>query len=345
MKPMLSQIALATVTGVVSASSAWAESAAAVNVRVDSQREEVVVTVPGIRIPAATLYSHHPSEKHLPFDWPVDGWLRGYRFDLLASDGRPLPREMLHHAGVANLSRRQLPYPLVERLFAAGRETSPVMLPESLGVPIAAGQQLALYYALANPTETPIEGVTLRISIVCTPAGAGRPKDVFPLYLDANPMITGGTRAFDIPPGTSVTSALFTLPEGGWLRAAGAHLHDYAVEVRLEDVVTGKVLARLKTKRRADGRLISVASTRFLLKRHGVRLAANHPYRVVGVYENPTSAAIPDGAMAFIAGPFIPDDPRRWPAIDPADPVFRQDLVEMLGEAAHVEHHAAGGRH
>ena len=338
MRPMLIHVAVIALA-VGASTGSRADSVSDVQVAVDALRQQVVVTVADVRIPAATLYSHHPSEKHLPFEWPVEGWLRGYRFELLAADGRPLPREMLHHAGVSNLSRRQLPYPLVERLFAAGRETGPVRLPASMGVPMEAGQRLALYYALANPTQNPIEGVTLRISIDWTPAGAKRPKDVFPLYLDANPMTIGGTRAFDIPPGLSATSAQFTLPEAGWLRGVGAHLHDYAVEIRLEDVITGKVLARLKTRRQTDGRLISVGSTRFLLKRHGLRLAANRPYRVVGVYENPTSKAIPHGAMAFLAGPFIPDDPRRWPVIDDTDPIFQRDLSEMLGEDTHAGHH------
>jgi hypothetical protein len=112
-------------------------------------------------------------------------------------------------------------------------------------------------------------------------------------------------------------------------------LHDYAVEMRLEDVRTGKILARLKTKRHADGRLIEVNSTRFVFKRGGLYLAANHQYRVIAVYDNPTSATIPAGAMAFMAGPFIPDDVGRWPSIDATDPVFREDLAGLLGEGAH----------
>ena len=88
----------------------------------------------------------------------------------------------------------------------------------------------------------------------------------------------------------------------------GAHLHDYAVEMRLEDAVNGKVLARIKTKREPDGRLISVSTTKFLLKLGGLRVKANHPYRVVAVYDNPTKETISDGAMAFLVGAFIPDD-------------------------------------
>jgi hypothetical protein len=336
---MLAHLVVTMLAVTVSTPVSGLESTADVQVRIDSEHREVVVTVGRIHIPEATLYSHHPSEKRLRFQWPVRGWLRGYRLDLLDSAGRTLPREMLHHAGVANLDRRQLAYPLVERLIAVGRETQPVMLPASMGVPLAPGQQLLLYYALANATASPIDGAELRLSITWTPDSADPPRNVLPLFLDANPKAAGaGTRAFDVPPGVSIISAEFTLPVGGRLRALGGHLHDYAVEIRLEDVRTGKTLARLETKRHADGRLIAVSSTRFFFKRRGLHLAANHQYRVIAVYDNPTSATIPAGAMAFMAGPFIPDDLGRWPSLDATDPVFQEDLAGLLGEGAHDEH-------
>ena len=164
------------------------------------------------------------------------------------------------------------------------------------------------------------------------------------MYLDANPKPTGGTRSFDVPAGISVTSSEFKLPVAGRLRALGAHLHDYAVEMRLEDVLTGKVMARIKTKRQPDGRLISVNMTRFVFKRGGLWLAANHPYRVVAVYDNPTSATIPDGAMAFLVGPFIADDAKLWPSVDATDQVFQEDLAVLLGKSAHAAHGHGGHR-
>ena len=267
-----------------------------------------MVTVGPLHIPEATPYAHHHAEEAVGFDWPVGGWVRGYRLDLLDKDGRLLPREMLHRAGVVNLDRRQLPYPMAERLLAVGRETGPVTLPDSMGVPLAPAQRLVLYYALVNATADPIDGATLRLAMTWTPERAHPPRDVFPLFMDANPKAQGGnTRAYDVPPGVSITAAEFTLPVSGWVRAVGGQLHDYAVEIRLEDVQTNKVLVRLKARRRADGRITALSSKRFLLKRHGLRLDANRVYRVVGVYDNPTGDTIPAGAMAFMAGPFIPE--------------------------------------
>lgn len=316
-----------------------------VEVREDVTRREIVVRVSGIDVPAGLAYAHHPEEHREPFAWPSTGWLRGYRIDVLDGQGKPLPREVFHHAGVANLDRRQLAYPQVERLVAVGRETAPVLLPESMGVPLVKGQQMLMYFALVNPTDQPLVGVTLQLTVSWIPEAAGAPKPVFPVAFDANPKSTGGTRAFDLPPGVSATSAEFSLPVGGHLRALGAHLHDYAVEVRLEDVVSGKVLVRLAARRDATGTLLSVDSTRFLLKRKGLHLEPNRRYRVVGVYDNPTGETIRDGAMAFLAGPFSPDDVALWPKVDPANAEYQTDRAGILGVAgAHVHHRSHGAQ-
>jgi hypothetical protein len=47
---------------------------------------------------------------------------------------------------------------------------------------------------------------------------------VLPVFFDANPKPPSGTRSFDVPAGVSVTSAEFTLPVGGWLRAPRADI-------------------------------------------------------------------------------------------------------------------------
>lgn len=310
------------------AASFAAAAPAGVTARLSPDRREVVVETAPLHVPEAVAYSHHPSEERVEVAWPVDAWVHGYRIDLVDAAGRTLPRTLLHHAGVANPERRQLASPAAERLFAVGRETRPVRLPRSMGVPLAAGQRLLLYFALVNETAVPVDDARLRVRLdVVLPGEGPRPRDVFPLVLDANPEpIVGGSRAFDVPPGLSATNATLRLPVGGHVRALGAHLHDHAVEIRLEDVLTGRVLARLSTRRRADGGLVSVDETRFLLKRRGLRLEADRPYRVVAVYDNPTGETIRHGAMAYLAGPFVPDDAARWPAVDVASAEYRNDL-------------------
>jgi hypothetical protein len=306
-------------------------SNAPISVRVDSAHSEVVVTVGPIDIPPSE-YAHHGADTYRYFEWPVTGWVRGYRVDLVDSTGALLPRSLLHHAGMANLDRRQLAYPLAERLFAAGPETTPAVLPGSMGLPMTATTRMSLYFALMNAGTEPVEGARLRITMMWTPANERKITSIFPLFLDANSVL-GQSSTFTIAPGHSEKSSEFTLPEGGHLRALGGHLHDYASEIRLEDAITGSVIARLGTNKSADGKVESVDRTRFLLSLHGKRLVANHRYRVVAVYDNPTKETV-GGAMGFLAGIFIPDDPSRWPVVDANDPIFQKDLASFSEDSS-----------
>lgn len=321
--------AIVAITGMPPGPSA--PRAPGVTTHIDSALHEVIISVTPLHLAGGTTYEHMHDETKLPFAWPVGGWVRGYRIDVVDSAGRLLPRGFLHHAGVANLGRRELPYPVAERLIAAGRETPPLMLPESMGIPLPAGQRLVLYYMLVNPGADDIDGASLRITVAWTPEGGRAPQSVFPMFLDANPVRE--SRTFDLPVGRTTTSAEVTLAVSGYLRALGGHAHDHAVELRLEDAATNEVLARLTTKRDPEGRLLSITTDRFLFKRRGLHLAANHPYRVVSIYDNPTCQTIPAGAMAFMIGPFSPDDAARWPAVDPDDPEYRRDYAELVAPA------------
>lgn len=306
-------------------------SPAQVHVQVDSASHEIVISVRPLRIAPATPYTHHADEAYHTIPWPATGWVRGYRIDLLDSTGRALPRELLHHAGMANLDRRQIAYPNAERAFAAAHETTPVVLPGALGLPLTAGQRMVLYYALVNPGQIAFEGAVLQVRIRWATGGTAGVRSILPFY--ANAKENGAPISFDVPPGMSTTSAEFSMPVGGWLRMLGGHLHDHGVELRLEDAETQAVLARLRAKRAPDGRLLSVSRTRFLLKRRGLRLDAGRRYRIVAIYDNPTGATLKAGAMGFVAGAFIPDDIRQLETIDATDPAYQKDVRVLLGAA------------
>jgi hypothetical protein len=334
---------------------------------------EVTITVSPLRIEGGVEYHRHGPDGRVTFSWPQDGWVQGYRMELLDAEGRILPIEMLHHVGVVNLGRRQLAYPMMERLFATGRETGHVSLPGWMGLRMSAGQSMAAYFALVNPYGTVIEGASLRMTFDWRPAGLGaelgprapRPRtshhserarrgsreivEIVPLIVSANPNDGFGS-VFDVPPGRSTKSAEFILPIGGHLRALGGHVHDYAVELRLEDAETGRVLVRLDVQTDTTGMLEGVETNYFLLRPEGFRLEAGRRYRVVGVYDNPTGATLPGAAMAYMAGPFVPDEMGLWPEVDPNDPMYVRDRARLMGEDASaaraadhaVDHHPEG---
>ena len=305
--------------------------------RVDTSAHEITITATGVVIAPARAYSHHSDEKYHVIEWPVTGWMTGYQVDLLDSTGATLPRALLHHAGMANLDRRQLAYPIAERVLAAAHETRPVVLPGRMGIPLNAGQRMVLYYALVNPGSEPVVA-TVRVRVKWAQQHAPRMKGAVPFYANAL-SDTASTISFDVPPGRSEQSAIVTLAEDGWLRAVGGHLHDHGVELRLEDVKSGKVLARVKATRDSSGRLERMGLARFVLRRRGLPLEAGRAYRVVAVYDNPTADTIKGGAMGFLAGIFVPRGQAQL-AADTTHAKYARDVRALLGAAptAHAHH-------
>ena len=165
--------------------------------------------------------------------WPVNGWVRGYSVQLCDGDaagGTALPHGMVHHVGLANYSRRELLYPMVERLMAVGKETPRVSLPGNVGVPLARGDTLGLYSAFHDIDGHTVERAYVIVTLPWIPAGHANPIVVMPFFADVN-LAIGGTSAWDLAPGRSEKSAVFTMPLGGSLLALGGHVHDYAHSV------------------------------------------------------------------------------------------------------------------
>ncbi|HEY8795773.1 MAG TPA: hypothetical protein VIM15_12580 [Gemmatimonadaceae bacterium] len=182
-----------------------------INVTVDSARRQIVVTAgpfPLPAMPAGMRHEHGYGSPVLRFVSPVAGWIRGYRITLEDSSGAPLPRAVIHHIGVADFERRELAYPMVERIFAAGKETPEVKLPAAIGVPIALGEQLGLYEGFHNETGRDLPAAYVRVAILWTPTHGHKPLGVLPFYAEVKNDV-GGHSWYDIPPGRSTRRAGF----------------------------------------------------------------------------------------------------------------------------------------
>ena len=320
--------------------------APAVRVEVDEERSEVRIVAGPFHVPAGAPATetggghahggHHAGHAEMrtpliPVRWPVDGGLQGMRLGIYDGEGRSLPRDVIHHLIGVNHGRRQLVYPVSERLFGFGTETPDVRIPDFLEIPLDRGDSLGFYAMWNNTSGADLHGVTLQL--VLPFAGGTRDREaVMPFYVDANNQI-GGATTFDVPPGRSERSFEFTVPAAGGLLAAGGHLHDYGREVRIEDARTGEVLVRLESERDADGTVHAVEQKVFRrlfgLLDARVELEAGRQYRLVGVYQNPTGDVILDGGMAHIVGLFAPRDPEAWPTIQANAPDYQRDASTL----------------
>jgi hypothetical protein len=106
--------------------------------------------------------------------------------------------------------------------------------------------------------------------------------------------------------------------------AMGGHLHEYATELRLEDVTDGRVLWRTEPILDEEGSVAGMAQDRFIW-RLGLPIRADHTYRLVAVYQNPTGETIPDGGMGALGGIVIPARAAAWPSVDETDPQYALD--------------------
>jgi len=311
-----------------------------VTVTVDSSKHEVRIKAGPFFLPNMAAMDHAMMDMgagaNTPvyhFTWPVEGWMRGFKSGVEDAQGNPLPKRLMHHMIGMNYSRRQALYPAIERLFGAGQETADATIPATIGVPMKPGMDLGFYIMWHNETGKDLDGVYMTMSLLYSPKNQNpRPVEVLPLYMDAN-LTVGGSNTYDLPVGKSEKAYEFTFPLNGRLLGYGGHLHDYGVAVRLEDVASGKVIARVTAKRDKDGMVTGVSRSLPGVGGAGLKLRAGRVYRVIGEYDNTSGKFLKNGAMAHITGIFAPDRPSDWPTIDESDPGLQRDLasLEMMG--------------
>jgi hypothetical protein len=326
------------------------------HVTVDAAKREIQVLAGPFHVPAAPMtmagMGQDPEQDGdltpmIMLPWPVDAGMAGFRMAAYSSDGTPQPRALLHHLIAVNFGRRQLIYPVPERIFGFGAETPDVKLPSFLEVPVARGDSIGLYAMWNNTTGAALDGIFLQVVIPYADESR-HPEHVLPFYFDTNNNI-GGETWFDLPPGRSVHSYEFEVPVDGGLLAASGHLHDYGVEVRLEEVATGRVLTKLEADKSPDGHVTGVEQKIyrkfFELFDARIPMKAGVRYRVVGVYDNPTGKVIPDGGMAHMVGIFAPDDPSKWPKLDRDNAAYQADVSTLPPRLqAQMSEEAAAGR-
>jgi hypothetical protein len=308
-------------------------------VRVDSARHLVVISLGPFAVqPAPPVMSH--MAMHMEggdslvkrIYWPMTTLLQGLRMEILDASGNPLPRRLIHHLNLVNFDRRQLVYPLAERMMGFGQETEDVSVPRSIGLPITAGNRVGVFVMWDNETGQTLHDVSVRLTFSWAAGNLQpRPISVMPFIIDAN-LVVAGHNVFDVPPGGCTRHYDFRFPVDGHLVAVSGHLHDHGVWVRLVDRTTGRVIVTVNARSDSTGHVTGMSRELLALRGQGPHLKADHEYRLETHYENPSADTL-NGMMALMVGLFAPDDPHRWPSIDPGDGDYQKDLADMLGPA------------
>ena len=314
---------------------------------VASSKHQVVITLGPCVVPALgpmntgrmsdmEMMVHSPGREDVRahFRWPANVWMRSFDLKLYDSRHRQLSQPAtMHHMELLDFDRRQILYPMVERVFGMGEETSGEDLPKSVGLPLDAGMDMGLYVMWNNHTNRALDGVTFQLTIGYSPRNlAPRPTVVLPFKADVN-VHPGAGDAFDLPPGGGSHSTTFTMQVSGRLLAVGGHLHDFGKELRLEDALSGKVLARVSAQRTAEGMVTGVSHRLYAIAGRGPHLVAGHQYSLIAVYQGSPADSI-RGAMGVMGGIFAPDHYASWPRLDRTNPDYLVDLNPALGQSA-----------
>jgi len=321
---------------VMAPAAAAAQQAPGLRLRDDADRGEMVLEVGPVDLPDDGGHRQLPAFHGTV---PVDGWLHGYRIEIVDASGRQVPRSTLHHVNVISPERRELFSQIMLRVAAAGQETDAPMLPRMLGYRVRPGQRLIVTAMMHNPTGRPRRGVTLRLRFPYTPAGAWiRPVSVLPFYMDVMP--PASLHSYDLPAGRSTKSWEARPAVSGRIVGLGGHLHRHGVSLRLEDVTAGKVIWDGKPRLDQAGEVVGMPTKKFVW-RLGVPVRADHLYRLTATYDNPTGRTIPGGGMGALGGAFVPEDEAKWPGVDHAHPELRLDW--HLVHTGNQEGHGGGG--
>src|SRR6476660_8757227 len=172
---------------------------APVKVAVDSVQHDVVITlgpcvVPGMGPMEGGDMAKMGGMEHGPgnedvrvhFRWPADVWMRSFDLRLFDKDHRRLDQPTtMHHMELLDFDRRQLVYPLVERVIGMGEETSSAAIPKTVGLPLDAGMDMGLYVMWNNHTDRDLDAVTFQLTIGYSPRSlCPRPTIVLPFKAD-----------------------------------------------------------------------------------------------------------------------------------------------------------------
>ena len=330
----------------------------ALAVTVDSSRHEVVIAVGPFRLPsmkdmmemmAMPGMEQMDHDAMMPqfarnFIWPVQAMGRGFRVAITDSTGKKISQRFLHHLQIINSDRRQLLLPLDEKIMAIGRETSSLILPETIGMPLSSGSQMRIKIMWGNETPDDMNGVRLTLRIRYSPANlVPTPTTVLPISIDVADA-PGQPNTFTIPPGDFSASREFIMPVDGRLLALSGHMHDWGAGLMLQEVASGKVLADFVTTMDSAGRITHMPRKLYGISGAGLRLRAQRRYRIVARYHNPTGAPI-TSAMGHLDGLIQPDDLRRWPVQGSKAMAYQTEGVNSITQAPLVARDSDGHQH
>ena len=265
-----------------------------------------------IDIPAGTPHEYLADRV---FTIPFDGWLTSLKPRVIDASGRSLPRRLLHHLDFYNASRRDLLCPgEMEILFSTGSELQPWQLPPGTGLRLRKGDDILIRTMVENLTKRDFPNTFVEVRMSYTlDSEQSLLTSVYPMVISLF-YCRKGLSVYDLKPGVNVATSEIMGPYSGRLLAVGGHVHDYARELKLENLTRRETIATLIPQFDDQGRFLSLPIIS-LAEHGGYKIEHGDTLRLTSTYENPTDHVLTEAAMAGMIGAFLPDNEEDLPSV------------------------------
>jgi hypothetical protein len=232
--------------------------------------------------------------KHI-FQLPKDVYMTGFKSEVFTKDGRPLPKNYLHHILMLNNDRPSVSCDGEPLFFAgAGLEMTEARFPEGYGVKLAKGQSLmsvVAFYHKAPPTKD----VMARFTMYVAPEGAAvKEMDVYQVGVNIVCYSKFGQRGPDqtdegieIKPGVNVQSAPLKFNMDGCVKFAYPHGHDELLLIALENKTERRTLLRTVPDVDPQGTFLEFQAHQVYRDAQGFQVTKNDDYEMVMVHHHP----------------------------------------------------------
>lgn len=232
----------------------------------------------------------------MEFTFPEDLWLVGYEVRMIDPQGNRLPRELQCHTFLGTSMPAHHTHEEVVGIFSDGY-TEELQLPLGFGLFFKAGEKI-LWNPMFNNRESVAATASMRLTL-----NVVRQKNLSSLNFKFKPLkttfrtIRSPGDIYYVPPGKDIRETTFTLQFTGTIHAMGTHIHPYGVSIELFNVTRKELVWKAVGKRDGNGVLIGMPTYE---NREGYKVEKGDEFKMVAIYENPTSKPVDAMAGLFM---------------------------------------------
>ncbi len=232
--------------------------------------------------------------KHV-FQLPKDMYMTGYKSAVFTKDGKPLPKNFLHHILMLNNDKPSVSCPGEPLFFGgAGLELTEAVFPKGYGVKLGKGEHLmsvVAFYHKAPPTKDVMASFTMYIAPEGSPV---KEMDVYQVGVNVVCYSKFGERGPDqtdegieIKPGVQVHTAPLKFRMDGCVKFAYPHGHDELLLIALENKTRKKTLLRTVPDVAMDGTFLEFQPHQVYKDGLGFPVMRDEDYEMVMVHHHP----------------------------------------------------------